>query len=74
MTGFQPKKHIDNFAGYRIRRGMDSGLSWADQWDSHQDPLPPASKDDKKEREVKQSISQKLRQKIKKVFGKKSEK
>ncbi|XP_028771309.1 uncharacterized protein LOC114736737 [Neltuma alba] len=26
---------------------MDSGLSWADQWDSHPDP-PPSNKEDKK--------------------------
>ncbi|KAI9125920.1 hypothetical protein K1719_003338 [Acacia pycnantha] len=26
---------------------MDSGLSWADQWDNHPDP-PPSDKEDKK--------------------------
>ncbi|GKV43486.1 hypothetical protein SLEP1_g50774 [Rubroshorea leprosula] len=28
---------------------MDNGLSWADQWDSKDDPPPQSSKNDKKE-------------------------
>ncbi|XP_061358235.1 uncharacterized protein LOC133302201 [Gastrolobium bilobum] len=27
---------------------MDSGTSWADQWDTNQDPLPGSEKDKKK--------------------------
>ncbi|KAK3223561.1 hypothetical protein Dsin_010586 [Dipteronia sinensis] len=27
---------------------MDSGLSWADQWDNNPDPLPITSEQDKK--------------------------
>lgn len=66
------KEYIADFAGlFRSRRGMDSGLSWADQWDNSGDPLPPAPKNDNKDKDEKQSVKQKLGQKLRKLFGKK---
>ncbi|OMO60395.1 hypothetical protein CCACVL1_24185 [Corchorus capsularis] len=45
------KKHLRNSREKRRERRkgeMDSGLSWADQWDNNPDPLPGESNDKKK--------------------------
>ncbi|CAF1928345.1 hypothetical protein BRARA_I03036 [Brassica rapa] len=36
---------------------MDSGLSWADQWDYNSDPPPNSSKDDDKKKKKKEDAS-----------------
>ncbi|KAK6930870.1 hypothetical protein RJ641_002663, partial [Dillenia turbinata] len=38
---------------------MDSGLSWADIWDSSNDPLPSSSENDKKKKKGKDGKSEK---------------
>ncbi|XP_050884809.1 uncharacterized protein LOC127087938 [Lathyrus oleraceus] len=30
---------------------MDSGMSWADQWDNNQEPLPTSDKNNKKNKD-----------------------
>ncbi|KMT07549.1 hypothetical protein BVRB_6g151600 [Beta vulgaris subsp. vulgaris] len=51
---------------------MDSGPSWADQWDNN-NPDPATSNDDKK-KEANKSGVKKLQERILKIFGKKTEK
>ncbi|XVE92232.1 hypothetical protein REPUB_Repub01dG0079200 [Reevesia pubescens] len=36
---------------------MDSGLSWADQWDYNSDPSPPRASDKKKKKDEGWSMS-----------------
>ncbi|KNA16138.1 hypothetical protein SOVF_091740 [Spinacia oleracea] len=52
---------------------MDSGPSWADQWDTNPDP-PSSSKEDDKKKDSNKSGRKKLQEKILKIFGKKPEK
>lgn len=54
-------------------RKMDSGPSWADQWDTNPDP-PSSSKEDDKKKDSNKSGRKKLQEKILKIFGKKPEK
>ncbi|KAL2903542.1 Transcriptional repressor NF-X1-like protein [Bienertia sinuspersici] len=51
---------------------MDSGPSWADQWDNNNpDPQSSSSKDVDKKKDANKSGMKKLQEKLMKVFGKK---
>ncbi|KAK9707527.1 hypothetical protein RND81_07G203500 [Saponaria officinalis] len=52
---------------------MDSGPSWADQWDTHQDP-PLSNDNEDKKKDANKSGARKLQEKIMKIFGRKSQK